>query len=211
MDMTQRLKAYHLRFLTPVHPGIESIGQEKTEETIRSDTLWGALIQCWLLLFDDNCNDLVADPIFKISSCFPLIDENRFFPVPLGAFDGAMEEASRKPPGFVPSVKDLKKVRYISESLFKDVLEGNNITLEKLIEEQVYPSFEGETSRFLLTSQRPRIRTDQLTGGVYEDAFFTAPTIFLEKTQGYTSLLHLKTTEQGTSLRRPLDSWVTLG
>ncbi len=185
--MEMNFHAYHLYFSGPLHPGIESIGQEKIEKTIRSDTLWGAIIQAWLLLFDDSPAEVIKGGYFDVSSCFPLIQNTRFFPSPVGLFDKLMEEVSKKPPRFRPSIKDLKKITHISESLLKKVAMGNEITLDDLIRDEkltIYPLFHDSTDHFQVICQRPRIRINQLTGAVDADAFFYCSDSFFERNSG---------------------------
>ena len=178
--------AYHLYFSSALHPGIESIGQEKIEETVRSDTLWGALVQCWLLLFGNVTSDLFNGGMFSVSSCFPIMQGTRFFPLPIGSIDHLIEKASKKPPDFKPSVKDLKKAKYVSEFLLLKLLKGDDLSFNDIVaggEIAIYPS-SSERKRFLVTDQRPRIRMDQLSGTVDGDAFFYCSDTFFEKDSG---------------------------
>ncbi len=193
--MSMEFFAYHLTFSTPLHPGIESIGQEKVEDTIRSDTLWGAVVYSWLLLFDDPIDDIIERFSFKISSCFPLMKGKRFFPLPIGVLDRLMEEVSYQSSDFKPSVKDIKKIRYLSEPFLLKILAGHSITLEDICETEnvdIYPSFKETDSRYVHIVQRPRIRTNQLCGGVYEDAFFYCSDLFFEKDSGLFFLASFK-------------------
>lgn len=193
--MAQTLKAYHLNLLSPIHPGIESIGQEKTEDIIRSDTLWGALIQSWMLLFDDDCEDLVSSPPFKISSCFPVIKERRYLPLPIGALDTAIEQSSEEKWGAEPSVKHLKRVRFVSEELFGRVARGERVQLKEVGPADVFPSFEKESAILLVKGQRPRIRVNQLTGGVEEASFFYCTDNFFCEGAGLFFLVSFTTEE----------------
>lgn len=171
---------YHLIFDAPAHFGIEGIGQERIESTVRSDTLWAAVIQKWLLLFDDDPEMLCKKPPFSVSSCFPIISGSRFYPLPVGVLDAMINEAEtgqmKDSAGF--SVKDLKRVGYLSEELFRHLLGGGALTFDNLKEKQShFPNMnqqaqQEETNGFAEQLQRPRVKTDQLTAGVGEDAFF---------------------------------------
>ena len=120
--------AYHLLFQQPVHFGLEGIGQENIEQTVRSDTLWGAIIQKWLLLHADDPTKLCRNSPFTVSSCFPLVGGQRYYPVPLGALDRLMNLAAKgEIVGGDITVKDIKKIRYVAESLLLNILEGNQI------------------------------------------------------------------------------------
>ena len=179
--------AYHLKFKTSVHIGIEAIGQEKIESTIRSDTLWGAVISKWLLLYDDDPDELCSNSPFKVSSCFPLIGGTRFFPVPVGALDELMNKAASKEAGFEPSVKTIKKIRYLAEPLFKKLIKGEGLSLANLAPDIVYPYEAPETYKsvvFAKEMQRPRVRTDQLSGGVGKNSFFYCSDQFFAEDSG---------------------------
>ena len=185
--MNVEFVAYYLAFSGPLHPGIESIGQERVEETIRSDTLWGAIVQSWMLLFDDSIDEIIRDMSFAVSSCFPIINGTRFFPLPVGVLDNLMEEVSQKSPDFKPSVKDLKKIKYISESLLIKIIQGNSISLKDITPDNkllVYPCFYETHNTFVHIVQRPRIRINQLRGTVDEDAFFYCSDIFFPESSG---------------------------
>lgn len=196
--MAEDLTAYHLNFSGPIHSGLESIGQERIDETTRSDTLWGAIMQCWLLLFDYNSSTFFQKPPFHLTSCFPFINGSRFFPLPIGSLDNLMEEVSRKPPDFVPTIKDLKKVHYISENLILKMLTGSLLSLPDLLGNNgrnVYPPFRKDKSIFSICVQRPRVRLNQLTGTVGEDAFFSCTDEFLVKGSGLFFLATFETSK----------------
>jgi len=168
---------YRLSFNSPVHFGVEGIGQERIDDRIRSDTLWGAIIQKWLLLYPDEPEKLCLDTPFTVSSCFPLINSVSFFPLPLGAIDHLISEAGQKEKSDV-TVKDLKKIRFVGEPLFREIIQGVKLTFEKLDPGFVFPFLyvseekleEAEPAYTVM--QRPRLRTDQLAGGGGEGAFF---------------------------------------
>ena len=170
--------AYHLQFQDPVHFGLEGIGQESVEQAFRSDSLWGAVLQKWFLLFDDNPEELCTRTPFSMSSCFPFINGVRFFPLPMGTFDAVIEDAAKKNAvQGVPGVKEWRKVKYIAEPLFRQVLKGKQLQPEDVRLDQVFPmSSPGandlKDSIFQQHEQRPRVMTDQMNGGVSEGAFF---------------------------------------
>ena len=182
--------AYHLFFDTPAHFGIESIGQERIELTARSDTLWGAIVQKWFLLFDEEPDSFCCNTGFEISSCFPLIAGKRFFPLPVGSIDHLMDEAAHMDAGDGPGVKKLKKIRFISESLLKKIVKGEHLSLQDISPDTVYP-FEQQKDRnkavspaFSYSEQRPRLRTDQLNQGAGDEAFFYCSEQFFSQTSG---------------------------
>ncbi len=171
---------YHLFFDAPAHFGLEGIGQERIESTVRSDTLWAAIIQQWLLLFDDEPDTLCTKPPFAVSSCFPVINGRRFYPLPASALDELIHKAEtgREKDSEEFSVKSLKSTRYLSEELLRRLCRGTAMTFEHLKEKRSHfpnacpQTSPEETSEFAEQLQRPRVKTDQLTGGVGENAFF---------------------------------------
>jgi len=181
---------YHLKFQAPVHFGLEGIGQESVEQAFRSDSLWGAVLQKWFLLFDDNPEELCTQSPFFISSCFPLINDVRFFPLPMGAFDAVIEDAAKqKTVQGMPGVKEWRKVKYIAEPLFRKALKGKQLQPDDVSSDQVFPialqeKIDLEDSIFQQQEQRPRVMTDQMNGGVSESAFFYCTDQFFGDTAG---------------------------
>ncbi|OGQ86303.1 MAG: type III-A CRISPR-associated RAMP protein Csm4 [Deltaproteobacteria bacterium RIFOXYD12_FULL_56_24] len=183
--------AYQLTFFTPVHFGLEGIGQERVEQMVRSDTLWAALVQKLLLLYDDEPEGLCREPGFTVSSGFPVIGGCRYFPVPIGSFDRIMDVVAHMDTGQLPfDLKDLKKIRFLSEPLFRKVSAGSELILADITEESVFPpparlqAVEKETQIFLKVAQRPRVAVDQICGGVREGAFFYCTDQFFDNNSG---------------------------
>lgn len=168
---------YRLSFTTPVHFGLEGIGQERIDHRVRSDTLWGAIIQQWLLLYHDDPERLCLNTPFMVSSCFPYINGVPFYPLPIGALDHLITEAGRSEKPEV-SVKDLKKIRFAAEPLFNEIVSGGTFRFEHLTLDTVFPfeKIEPEAMRkrkpIYDIIQRPRLGTNQLSGGSTEGAFF---------------------------------------
>ncbi len=168
---------YTLRFSAPSHFGLEGIGQERVEERVRSDTLWGAVIQKWLLLFQDDPDELCLNSPFHVSSCFPIINSTCFYPLPIGALDTLMAEAaSCKEP--ILEVKELKKIRFVAAPLFERIIAGEKITIEELkTPAMVFPFLKKDERQQQNVSgfsiiQRPRLEINRLCGGGIEGAFF---------------------------------------
>jgi len=167
---------YTLRFSTPTHFGLEGIGQELIEKQVRSDTLWGAIIQKWLLLYQEDPDTLCQQSPFQVSSCFPIFNGTRYYPLPIGTLDGLIAEAAASEDA-KPSVKELKKIRFIAAPLFERIVSGGMLRLEDLIKPaMVFPFIEtsgqqANNAGFSIC-QRPRLQIDQLKGGGIEGAFF---------------------------------------
>ncbi|MGD9825963.1 type III-A CRISPR-associated RAMP protein Csm4, partial [Desulfobacter sp.] len=140
--------------------------------------------------FDDNPEELCTQTPFSISSCFPFMNDVRFFPLPIGAFDVVIEDAAKqKAVQGVPSVKEWRKVKYIAEPLFRKTLKKKQLLPTDVCLDQVFPmALHGErnikATAFQQHEQRPRIMTDQLNGGVSESAFFYCTDQFFSNTAG---------------------------
>lgn len=173
---------YILSFTAPVHFGLEGIGQERIDDRVRSDTLWGAIIQTWLLLYDEEPDMFCQSPPFHVSSTFPFISGHRYYPLPLGTLDELISEVA----GIESSeirVKDLKKIRFIEEDLFRKIVTGYRPVLDDIKQsDAVFPAPAKDqlddsekafhSDKAFLSEQRPRLETNQTTGGDIEGAFF---------------------------------------
>lgn len=103
----------------PFHLGERGVGVEETTELAHSDTVFSALCWTWSLLYgEEGLIGLLrrfadGDPPFLISSCFPYAGDLRFLPRPSVRLGRSPEERRR-----------LKKVRFISSSVFAGLAEG---------------------------------------------------------------------------------------
>ena len=180
---------YRLSFSSPVHFGLEGIGQERIDHRVRSDTLWGAIIQQWMLLYNDDPEGLCLDTPYTVSSCFPLINGVPFYPLPFGTLDRLVREAGQAEKPEI-SVKDLKKICFAAEPLFRKIIQGATLRFEQLGLGTVFPFEENrqetmrESKPVYNIMQRPRLRTDQLSGGGTEGAFFYCSDQFFNQDNG---------------------------
>jgi CRISPR type III-A-associated RAMP protein Csm4 len=113
---------------TSFHFGQHGIGQEETAVTLPSDSLFAALaarlarsqgakaVEAFCRPFNEG------RPPFVITSTFLRVGEVRFFPVPLRAKRGANTSNV--------DAKKLKKIEFVSEQIFKQLIAGT--ALEKL-------------------------------------------------------------------------------
>jgi CRISPR-associated protein Csm4 len=105
------------------HFGLHGLGQEETAVALSSDSLFAALIACMAELHGRQAvEDFMAPFVtgetpFVISSTFPFAGEVRFLPLPEGWMRTIEDKSSKR-------VKELKKVSFVSESLFKALLNG---------------------------------------------------------------------------------------
>ncbi len=129
---------YRLRFKTQLHLGratgaaqTGSLGLEKTETYIPADTLFSAICQTWATFYDTDSlkkfleqykEDSETLP-FMLTSAFPYADNVYFFPKPL-----TFRESKDTPDN---AKKKIKKVRFISESIFQDIVSGNSHNFDK--------------------------------------------------------------------------------
>jgi len=110
------------------HFGEQGLGQEKTRACWSSDSLFAALIarlaalkgaagvENWMKPFLENRTP------FLLTSLFPFAGEVYFFPVPLAA---ALPDGRPMPENV--QAKDLKKVQFVSERLYRLLLSGSSL------------------------------------------------------------------------------------
>lgn len=121
--------AYRLTFKTQLHLGRTSgsaqegsLGLERTEIYIPADTLFSALCQTWATFYDSQSltaflNGYTEDSKvlpFMLTSAFPFADDVYLFPRPLN-FPKSLEPRSKKS----------KRVRFVSQTLFQNIISGN--------------------------------------------------------------------------------------
>ncbi|MBF0239927.1 MAG: type III-A CRISPR-associated RAMP protein Csm4 [SAR324 cluster bacterium] len=115
---------------TPVHIGLDGIGQEKLDQTFHSDAVFGALASVWALVYpEDICDAFFQNPPFRVTSCFPVMNNIEFFPMPIGLLDKYLEHQP-------DLVKPLKKILWISRPLFEVCLrKGENLVSDPLFQQ----------------------------------------------------------------------------
>ncbi len=117
---------YYLNFRSPLHLGRRGVGLEETEISIPADTLFSAVCQTWRTFYgEEHLTDFLAqyetgEP-FLLTSAFPLADDIRFFPKPLTDLKGEVGDDDRK---------KLKKVRYLSERRFRQIVDDEPIAFD---------------------------------------------------------------------------------
>lgn len=171
------------------HFGLHGMGQEKTSPTFPSDSLFAALVARLARsqdapAVDKFCQPFVnGDPPFVLTSTFPLAGGLRFFPPPLTA---------RVPPEKSENAKAFKRVQFVSERLYRRLLEGVMLaSLGKVHELQggklwVAPEEVKHLPKGLQTAngkvwdeeQRPRVALDRASQA--STLFFTGQITFAE-------------------------------
>ncbi len=104
------------------HFGRHGLGQEESAITMPSDSLFAALINRLALRAGNAVEAFVApfldgEPPFALSSTFPFAGAVRFYPVPLAAVFATGGETD---------AKNYKRVQYVSERLFLQLLDGKS-------------------------------------------------------------------------------------
>ena len=157
------MQMFKMRFLSALHVDSKGSGEPETaEEFIHSDTLSSAIALAWATLFRVTENDFFYNLPFRVSSAFPYVKGLLLFPAPGWNFWTHIDPAERK---------KTKKVKWLSSSLFSDVLKGKNIDPERTVfipngialsedEASSYPELKN-TTHWKIT-ERQRVLVDRL-------------------------------------------------
>lgn len=106
------------------HFGRQGLGQEETGLHMPSDSLFAALVNRLAVMQGGQAVEafmqpfLAGEPPFALSSTFPFAGDVRFFPLPQAALAGL-------PAG--TNGKEYKRVAYVSEALFRDLVNGSSL------------------------------------------------------------------------------------
>ena len=140
------VQAIRLQVLSGLHSGLPGIGIEETSPTLGADSLFAALIS-QLALHDTSLIGPLIETFprrvgsdyvvgvgtqpFLLTSAFPYAGDVLFFPAPMRALPPTLPTG--KPGSTDPGTnKALKKVSFVSETLFRQMLNGEPLTaLEK--------------------------------------------------------------------------------
>jgi len=125
------LTEYRLTFRSGYHLGTRGVNLEESGVVIPSDTLFAALVDAFargggdpedlVALFPGADGGASGDPPFLLTSAFPFAGAVRFFPMPVPLQRFFTEEMLKE------RRKELKRVRFVSESLFRRMLEGETM------------------------------------------------------------------------------------
>jgi CRISPR-associated protein Csm4 len=169
------MRIYKLKFRSALHVDARGSGEpESAEEFVHSDTLSAALSIAWASVFPDRGREIFYHPPFKVGSAFPFIGDALLFPVPVWRIwkKETMDDLKRK---------EMKKVKWISESLFRRVLNGQEIEADEtsLLSEGVVVSKsdfqahpELKKSPFWKMTERQRVGVDRLVSKTIGPFFF---------------------------------------
>ena len=121
--------AFKINFKSPVFGKIDSI------------KIYGAILNALYLLDETKAEKFKKESMnkqIKISSAFPLKEDVYFFPMPILNFKYSKElsdkiEAERTPNKTFNKLKKIKKIQYVSKSIFEELI-NKNYDLKKLEE-----------------------------------------------------------------------------
>ncbi|OYT33599.1 MAG: type III-A CRISPR-associated RAMP protein Csm4 [Candidatus Aenigmarchaeota archaeon ex4484_52] len=121
--------AFKIKFKSPVFGQIDSI------------KIYGAILNALYLLDETKAEQFKQDSInkqIKISSAFPIKDNIYFFPMPILNYEYSKKlsnkiEAEGTPNKTFNKLKKIKKIQYISKSIFEELI-NKNYDLEQLEE-----------------------------------------------------------------------------
>jgi CRISPR-associated protein Csm4 len=117
-----------LKFISPLHLSKGKLGLDVSFEILHSDTLKSAIFTSAIELYGESAVLAGGDgkaffESFTISSAFPYVNEDLFFPKPEwlpNSFDEAIRTKSI-------DRKTVKKIRYFSQKYYQNLLNGNLI------------------------------------------------------------------------------------
>jgi CRISPR-associated protein Csm4 len=120
---------YRLVFSSGLHVGTRGVNLEESNVSIPSDTLFAALVDAYRRTGGDPAafvapfphEGVPGNPPFLLTSAFPFAGEVRFFPV-LVPLQRIFKEKTLK-----DRRKDIQKIRYLSESLWRRMTNGEQL------------------------------------------------------------------------------------
>lgn len=196
-----RFTRYRLIFPDGLHLDAGTYGFESTEVSVHSDTLFSALC-CAALLLDGEEGVRSLRDNARISSMFPFVGEQLFFPKPLTPRNFKFTHYSDE--------KKFRKLKYLNQEMFEKDLAGT-LDLAGFKEEWVkdgcwlHTKPDDEDFRVFKMTERPRITTDRATqaaeiyhfsevhfdedGGLFFLADFGGNAVFKKQFESYLRLL----------------------
>jgi len=128
--MLMKFKIIKMCFTTPLHLGEVGIGIEGSTLILHSDTIFNAICNALAKLYGsewvtDFLEKFKLKPDFRISSGFPFIENNLYFPKPFSRAN--IERELRQNYG-----KKLKKTNYLTKHFFEKWIAGDNLTENEL-------------------------------------------------------------------------------
>jgi CRISPR-associated protein Csm4 len=109
-----------LKFTSPLHLSRGKSTLDESFDVLHSDTLKSALFVCALELYGTYAINEQFFEAFTISSAFPFVKDELFFPKPELLPDGLMKRVDRK---------KAKKIKYFTQAVFNKILRGGDETV----------------------------------------------------------------------------------
>lgn len=166
------------------HFGRQGLGQEETRITFPSDSLFAALVARLALLEGNAAVEKFIQPFcegkppFVVTSTFPFADGVLFFPVPLTS----LRVEKELPKGV--KFKSLKKVKYVSESIYRQLIAGRRLI--DFADEKQNDSYwtlpderENLPAKIWVVERRPRVTVERDTNK--SALYFTGGVTFAQK------------------------------
>lgn len=146
---------------------------------LHSDMLWGAVCNAANLLLGASAVDALRQPdAVKMTSAFPFVEDELFFPKPLSYY---------KEPENYEERKKFKKVSFLSEKLWQKVISGNELNFSADFKQskvkgalwfEKAPAF----STFSVSIERPRVTVDRITTA---SKLFSSDETFYDDSAGF--------------------------
>ena len=194
-------KLFKLNFVTPLHIGTNRPGFENSAEILHSDSLFSALVNCWIQLYPDDIplffpeeSDSLVIPFFNISSAFPYFRDTLFFPKPYLQLNIPQDIIEANP----NLIKKLKSVTYVSQPIFEAAINNQELLFEdnwfdrsgKFADGQLFNKSESKSPFKMIDV--PRVVIDRMTG---ETMPFNFTRIRFQKDAGLYFLAEFQDTE----------------
>lgn len=188
-----QMKMWHIKG-SSFHFGRRGLGLEESSVTFSSDSLFAAMVARLAVLEGSNAvDDFVrafkdGDPPFVLTSAYPRVGELRFFP-PLALRAAEKIEESDDSSQF----KKLKNVKFISEGVFRRLLDGESLKsmwqkLHKVHDGSVVMTekerknlpkmYQNTALKFWNVVRRPRVSVTRASSTT--DIFYAGQTVFGE-------------------------------
>ncbi|MBC7128910.1 MAG: type III-A CRISPR-associated RAMP protein Csm4 [Thermoplasmatales archaeon] len=122
-----KYKVCEIETITPFHIGNKEGSLEETLHYVPSDTLFSAFCNVYRILYgEDELKKLIEEfttkPPFLLSSAFPAVNGTLFFPTPKNSKLVSDDEILNK---------KLKKIEFVSEEIFKELIKEGKIEVKK--------------------------------------------------------------------------------
>lgn len=189
MSKLPTFDTFLLKFKTPVHVGQLGITLEDTDDFIRADTIFSAVINALYSLYpkeeiDNLLKKIIEDPSLRISSAFPFIkksnDVTYYFPKPILPLRkiAKQDKLSRK------DQKKLKKAMFIPQSLFEKILNG-----ELLDADDVKSIKNDELEKYKKRERIPRVVVNRINAKT--NVFYLDAIVFRNEGDTYAGLFFM--------------------